>query len=169
MGRILAPFGVKGWVKVENYSDSIETLDSRSSWWLGREGGEWREAKLARTERHGNRLVARFEGCDSPEQAVRYRGLEVAVQRDSLPPLGENEFYQADLIGLEVRNVSDERLGTVAGLFSNGAHEVMRVTAWEPAGEQAGERERLLPFIPQVVKEVDVGAGRILVDWGKDW
>ena len=161
MGRVLAPFGVKGWVKIESYSDSPENLAGRSSWWLGRDGGEWREVKLAQTERHGNRLVARFEDCDSPERAVRYRGLEVAVQRDTLPPVGENEFYQADLIGLEVRNAKDERLGTVAGLFSNGAHEVMRV-----AGD---EGERLLPFIPQVVKEIDMDGRRILVDWGKDW
>ena len=85
----------------------------------------------------------------------------MAVLRESLPPTRENEFYQADLIGLEVRNMDDERLGIVAGLFSNGTHEVMRVAA--------DEGERLVPFIDQVVREVDIGAGRILVDWGKDW
>jgi 16S rRNA processing protein RimM len=85
----------------------------------------------------------------------------VAVPRESLPPTRENEFYQADLIGLEVRNMDGERLGTVAGMFSNGAHDVMRL-----AGD---EGERLLPFIEQVVREVDIGAGRIRVDWGKDW
>ena len=85
----------------------------------------------------------------------------MAVPRESLPPTRENEFYQADLIGLEVRNMDDERLGTVAELYSNGAHDVMRVSG--------DEGERLLPFIDQVVREVDICAGRILVDWGKDW
>ena len=101
------------------------------------------------------------EGCDSPEAAAAYRGLDVALPRESLPPTRENEFYQADLIGLEVRNMDDVPLGIVAGLFSNGAHDVMRL-----AGD---EGERLLPFIEQVVREVDIGAGRIRVDWGKDW
>jgi len=160
MGRIFAPFGVKGWVKVKTYSESPEGLAGRPSWWIGKDG-DWREARIAETAQNGARLVARLEGCDSAESAAAYRGLDVAVPRDSLPPTGENEFYQADLIGLEVRNMDDERLGTVAALFSNGAHELMRV-----AGD---EGERLVPFIDQVVREVDIGAGRILVDWGKDW
>ena len=160
MGRILAPFGVKGWVKVETYSESPESLAGRSRWWIGRDG-DWREATVVQTERHGVRLVARFEGCDSPEAATAFRGLDVAVPRESLPPTRANEFYQDDLIGLEVRNMDDERLGTVAGLFSNGAPDVMRL-----AGD---EGERLLPFTVQVVRNVDIGAGRILVDWGKDW
>ncbi len=160
MGRIFAPFGVKGWVKVKTYSESPESLAGRPSWWIGKDGN-WREAKVAQTEQHGAGLVARLEGCDSPEAAAAYRGLEVAVLRESLPPTRKDEFYQADLIGLEVRNIDDERLGMVAGLFSNGAHEVMRV-----AGDQG---ERLVPFIDQVVRKVDIGAGRILVDWGKDW
>lgn len=160
MGRILAPFGVKGWVKVKTFSESPEILAGRPVWWIGKDG-DWREATVAQTEQHGVRLVARLEGCDSPEAALAFRGLEVAVQRDSLPPTRKNEFYQADLIGLQVRNMKDEQLGAVAEVFSNGAHEVMRVAD--------GEIERLLPFIDQVVREVDMGAGRILVDWGKDW
>ena len=160
MGLILAPFGVKGWVKVKTHTESPESLAGRPIWWIGKDGN-WREARVAQTELHGARLVARFEGCNSPEAAVAYRGLQVAVPRESLPPTRENEFYQADLIGLEVRNMDGERLGTVAGMFSNGAHDVMRL-----AGD---EGERLLPFIEQVVREVDIGAGRIRVDWGKDW
>ncbi len=160
MGRILAPFGVKGWVKVETFSESPENLARHRSWWIGSEG-DWRECRVAETERHGDRLVARLEGCENPEAAAAYRGREIAVPREALPPAGADEFYQADLVGLEVWNLIDERLGTVTGLFNNGAHEVMRV-----AGE---EGERLLPFIPQVVREVDMQAGRIRVDWGKDW
>jgi 16S rRNA processing protein RimM len=160
MGRVLAPFGIKGWVKVESYSDSPESLLARRGWWLGRDG-DWAEVRVVGTELHGSRLVARFEGCETPEAALAYRGREVALMRDALPPPGKNEFYQADLIGLEVRNVEDELLGTLTGLFSNGAHEVMRVAG--------AEGERLLPFIPQVVRDIDLGARRIHVDWGKDW
>jgi len=160
MGRILAPFGVKGWVKVETFSESPENLARHQSWWIGSEG-DWRECRVAETERQGSRLVARLEGCESPEAAAKYRGREIAVPREALPPAGAGEFYQADLVGLEVWNLMEERLGTVTGLFSNGAHEVMRV-----AGE---EGERLVPFIPHVVREIDMHAGRIRVDWGKDW
>lgn len=160
MGRVLAPFGIKGWVKVESYSNSPENLLDAPLWWLGREG-EWAQIKLAGVDLHGNRLVARFEGCDTPEAAVAYRGREIALERDTLPPPGENEFYQADLIGLEVRNTEGELLGILSGLFSNGAHEVMRVAG--------AEGEKLLPFIPQVVRQVDLAGRCIRVEWGKDW
>jgi 16S rRNA processing protein RimM len=160
MGRILAPFGVKGWVKVETFGDSPDSLIRQRKWWIGGEG-DWKETGIAETQLHGKRLVARIEGCETPEAAIAFRGREIALPRDALPPTRENEFYQADLIGLEVWNLNDERLGTVTELFNNGAHEIMRV-----AGD---EGERLLPFIPQVVREVDMDAARIRVDWGKDW
>ncbi len=160
MGRILAPFGVKGWLKVETFSESPENLARHSTWWVGCEG-DWRECRVAETERQGRRLIARLEGCESPEAAAAFRGREIAVPREALPPAEAGEFYQADLVGLEVWNLMDERLGTVTGLFSNGAHEVMRVAD--------GEGERLLPFVPQVVREIDMQARRIRVEWGTDW
>jgi hypothetical protein len=84
MGRILAPFGVKGWVKVQSYSDTIENLAGRSSWWLGRDGAEWREVKLAQTERHGNR-----RGAQPPERLHLHGG--GAGHADLLPlEIGES-------------------------------------------------------------------------------
>lgn len=160
MGRVIAPFGVKGWIKIEPFTEAPEGLGQFSSWWIGA-GQDWREFRLAESARHGSVLVARLEGCDSRDAAAKFRGTEVAVPREALPPSGENEFYQADLIGMEVINLEDERLGSVAGFLRTGAHAVMRLAG--------AEGERLLPFIPSVVKMVDAGTGRILVDWGKDW
>lgn len=160
MGRVLGPFGIKGWVRIAPFTEAPDGLRQFPVWWLG-SGQDWREFRLAESARHGKFLVARFQGCDSPEVAAQLRGREVAVPREALPPGGENEFYQADLIGLEVRNVKDERLGLVESFLNNGAHEVMRVV------DEGGER--LLPFIPSVVKMVDTGTGCIVVDWEKDW
>ncbi|MBI2317101.1 MAG: 16S rRNA processing protein RimM [Betaproteobacteria bacterium] len=131
-----------------------------SSWWIGA-GEDWREHHVAESARQGSMLLARLEGCDDRDAAAQLRGREVAVPRAALPPSGENEFYQADLIGLEVRNLDGERLGSVAEFVATGAHPVMRLAG--------ADRERLLPFVAPVVKMVDAGAGRILVDWGKDW
>jgi 16S rRNA processing protein RimM len=175
MGRVLGPFGVKGWVKVACFTDSPGSLQNFPGWWVakGKEAGkqagraadrsdqDWSLIEVAESAVHLAHMVVRFQGCDSPEAAMRFRGCEVAVPRDELPRVGENEFYQSDLIGLEVWNLNDEPLGIVAELFSNGAHEVLRLR------EEAGER--LLPYIESVVKAVDLGTGRMLVDWGKDW
>jgi 16S rRNA processing protein RimM len=110
---------------------------------------------------HGASLVARFEDCVERDAALALKGSEVAVEREALPPNANNEFYWADLVGLKVANMQGEEFGVVAGLFENGAHPVMRIVD--------GETERLLPFIDQVVREVDMALGRIRVEWELDW
>jgi 16S rRNA processing protein RimM len=160
MGRVLAPFGVRGWVKVEPFTEHPEALARFASWWLAK-AGEWREVAVAEWARHDRRLVVRFEGCASPEEAVRYRGSEIAVPREALPELGANEYYRADLIGLRVVNRAGEELGRIEGLLENGAHPVMSVR-WEGG-------ERLLPLAGNVVERIDLQAGEVQVDWDADW
>jgi len=160
MGRVAAPWGVKGALKIEPFGAEIGNLCRYPAWWVGRPG-ELTEVALAECREHGKFLVARFAGCEDRDQADAYRGAEVAVRREDLPEPAEHEFYQADVIGLEVVNARGERLGKVAGFFGNGAHEVMRV-------EHEGG-ERLLPVAGEVIRKVDLEAGRIEVDWGADW
>lgn len=161
MGRVVAPYGVKGWVRIEPYGAAPDSLKAHSSWWVGR-SGDWRELKVAECVlQHGASLVARFEGCVERDAALALKGSEVAVERAALPRNAVNEFYWADLVGLNVVNMRDEALGAVAGLFENGAHPVMRVVK--------DGTERLLPFVEQVVRQVDMGDGRIRVEWELDW
>lgn len=160
MGRVAAPYGVKGWIKVVPFTSSPGTLRTFPSWWLGR-AGQWQEVEVVESAVHGAALVARISGYGAREQAARLRGLEVAVPRGALAATAPGEYYWADLIGLEVVNIEGQSLGTVASVFSNGAHEVLRVA-------QDG-RERLLPFVVAVVKKVDLAARRLDVDWGVDW
>ena len=163
VGRILAPYGVKGWVKIEPYTQSAESLRQFDGWRVGKgdPDGGWRGVTVAESALHSGNIVARFEGCEDRDAALKFRGMGVAVSRSLLPETKENEFYQADLIGLAVVNEAETELGKVSGLFSNGGHDVLRVR------HESGER--LLPFVPTVVKSVDLGAGVIRVDWGSDW
>jgi len=161
MGRIVAPYGLKGWVRIEPYSPVPGSLSAYPSWWVGR-NGSWRELKVAESLlQHGASLVARLEGCVERDAALALKGSEVALERGSLPRNAKDEFYWVDLVGLKVVNAKDEALGMVAELFENGAHPVMRIVA--------GETERLLPFIGQVVRQVDMAEGRIRVEWELDW
>ncbi len=161
MGRIVAPYGVKGWVRIEPYSADPGGLRTYPSWWVGRKGG-WREMKVAESVlQHAASLVARFEGCVERDAALALKGSEVALERRALPPNAINEFYWADLVGLKVVNEKGAELGVLAELFDNGAHPVMRIVD--------GETERLLPFIGQVVRQVELADGRIRVEWELDW
>ena len=82
------------------------------------------------------------------------------MPRGAFPAAQENEYYWADLIGLKVVNEQDEDLGTVSRVFGTGANDVLVVK---------NERERLIPFIGEVVKKVDLAGRVIRVDWGSDY
>jgi 16S rRNA processing protein RimM len=159
MGRIAGAFGIKGWVKVQPYTAAPAGLLRYRSWWVEDESG-WTRREIEQAEVQGQAVAAKFAGCDDRDAAALYRGREVAVARNELPEAGENEFYWADLVGLRVVNTAGEDLGAVARVFETGANDVLVVQ---------GDRERLLPFIEQVVREVDLAAGVIRVDWGSDF
>ena len=160
MGRVMAPWGVKGALKIEPFGSGSGSLCKYSAWWVGKPG-KLSEVAVAECRAHGAYLVARFRGCDSPEKAGAYRGAEVALKREDLPEPAAHEFYQVDLIGLEVVNERGERLGRVAGFITTGANDVMRVA------HESGER--LVPATAEVIRKVDLAAGTVEVDWGADW
>ncbi len=162
MGRILGPWGVKGWIKIAPFTAAPDALCDYPKWWIG-SGDDWREVNVEMVDAHADTVVAKLEGFEVRETVARLKGLEVAVPREALPEAGENEVYWDDLVGLDVVNLQGERLGRVSEVFSNGAHEVLRVA------EPGRKDERLLPYVEPVVREVDLTGARIVVDWGADW
>ena len=155
MGRVAGAYGVRGWLKVAPGGGVRDALPAAPEWWIGGRAYAVSEAKA-----HGATVVAKLAGLESREQAQALRGEQVSVRREALPPPDEGHYYLDDLVGLEVVNEQGERLGVVQRMFSNGAQDVMEV---------AGERTHLMPWVPAVVKAVDLFDGRITVAWGADW
>ena len=131
-------------------------------WWVGAEGGPWREYDLKALKMHGEGLVVLLDGVPDRTVAEAMKGLLVGAPRAALPKTEEDEFYWADLVGLDVINTAGERLGQVVGLIETGANAVLRVVGDDGV-------ERLLPFVSTVVQTVEREAGRIRVEWGSDW
>lgn len=165
LGRIIGPFGVHGWVKVHPFGDGPDAWCAMPQWWLAAkadaEPETWVPYALQEASLHGKGLVAKFESVVGRSGAEAIAGLYVGAPREALPKTAADEYYWADLVGLDVVNMQGERLGKVSELLSSGANEVLCV--------RDGEHERLLPFVAQVVKSVDTGGGVIRVDWGADW
>jgi 16S rRNA processing protein RimM len=155
MGRIAGAYGVRGWVKVAPGGGVRETLAAASEWWIGDRAYAVSEARA-----HGATVVAKLDGLQTREQAQGLKGQEVCLRRGALPQPGEGHYYLADLVGLAVVNEQGEWLGIVKQIFSNGAQDVLEVT---------GERTRLMPWVPSVVKRVDLPGGRVMVEWARDW
>lgn len=158
MGRVAAPFGIRGWIKVQPFTRTVGSLLEHPAWWLGREG-RWGSSKVEEGAVHGRSLIAKLEGCDDRDAAARLKGMDVALPRTELPASADGEYYWSDLIGLEVVNREGVALGRVAGLMETGASHVLVVQ---------GERERLIPFAEPVVLSVKVADGRLTVDWSAD-
>ena len=152
MGRVAGSYGVRGWIRIDR---AEEALPDCGKWWIG--GSEY---AVAQTKWHSGTLLAKLDGVESREAALLLKGSEVAVPREALPETEEGRFYLADLVGLEVMNEKGVRLGLVEKFFSNGRQDVMEVV---------GERARLLPWVPTVVKRVDLLKRRIEVEWEADW
>ena len=167
LGRIVAPYGVRGWVKIHAFGDDPSSWQRMPRWWLGpeAEGKHWNEVSLGEFRPHGAGWVARLEGVDDRTGAEALVGSYVAAPREALPATETDEFYWADLVGLRVENGRGEPLGIVAELLETGANPVLVVRQ----GDKGDAKEHLLPFVAQVVKDVDVAGGRIRVEWERDW
>lgn len=159
MGRVVAPFGVRGWIKVEPYTATVGSLTAYPVWWIG-DGAEWREQAVVHARAQGRIVVAQLAGCDDREQAAGFRGNRIAVPRASLPEAQANEYYWVDLIGLRVVNQAGLEFGAVVRILETGANDVLVVE---------GERERLIPFIADVVTAVEREAGLLRVNWDADF
>jgi len=160
LGQISGLFGVRGWVKVFSHTEPRENILSYSPLYL-RQGESWQPSKVIEGRRQGKAVVVHFAGIDDRDQAAVLIGTDIAVSREQLPALKADEYYWADLEGLRVINLEGVELGTVSHLFSTGANDVMVV---------GGERERMIPFVQgDYVRSVDVGKGKILVDWDEDF
>jgi 16S rRNA processing protein RimM len=160
LGRVSGVFGVKGWLKIRSYTEPHGNIAELDAWTLRLNGADRRfDVEDARS--HGDGAIVKLRGVDDRERAREWVGAEVVVERERLPATAANEFYWADLEGLEVRTETGEVLGKVDHLLATGAHDVLVL---------GGTRERLIPFVVgPVVKQVDLAAQVIVVDWSPDY
>jgi 16S rRNA processing protein RimM len=161
VGRIAAPYGVRGWVKVQLLAPEGTALLNQTAWHLRRRGGEFSKTAVLEAAQHGKVLIAQLEGLEDRDAAQAAAGTEVAIPRSALPKRKADEYYWSELIGLTVTNREQQKLGTVGGLLETGVHDVLVV--------KDGKTERLLPLVATVIDAVDLEAGEIRVDWGSDW
>jgi 16S rRNA processing protein RimM len=180
MGRVVAPYGVFGWLKVVPDTEAFDGLFDYDTWWLGK-GNDWREMVVETAKIHNDVLVVKLEGIDDRDAAFACKGKQIAVPRDTLPEPEENEYYWSDLIGLRVKNKQDVDFGLIVDVFETGANDVIAVRADAVKQEASADKtatkeavkekpqERLIPFIDSVVLEVDLAAKTMLVDWDADF
>ena len=165
MARIAGPFGIKGWVKLQTFTDAPDSLDAYASW-LIRDSklpstAPWREVVLEDFAVNVKGVVAKLQGFDDRTSVEGFVKFDVAIPRADLVEAEDGEHFWIDLIGASVVNPSGEVLGAVDTLMETGANDVLVV---QHAGGQ-----RLIPFVDAVIVKVDRQAKQIVVNWELDW
>jgi len=159
VGRIGAPYGVKGWMKIKSFTNPMENILVYQPWLIKRQG-QWQPLAINGSRYHHNRLIASVQGCDSKEAALPYRLTEIAVKRKQLATLGKHEYYWTDLQELTVFTISGDELGRIDHILPTGANDVLVVK---------GERQHLIPYLlHEVIKKIDLVNGKMVVDWDTD-
>jgi len=162
LGRIAGLYGVKGWVKVYSETDPPANILDYSPWYL-KLAGHWQPYELQEGRIHGKGIVARLGNCTNRDEASPLLGAEITVDRDQLPVLAKDEYYWAELIGLDVVSLEGVTLGKVDHLLETGANDVLVVRSED-------QQEVLIPYIRgDVVQEIDLEAGCLRVDWDPDY
>ena len=154
VGRVVRPHGVRGALLVEPYSDAIAELHAGSHVFLGPHAVA---ATVTRSHALTRGYLLSLRECLDRESAEAWRGVEVRVPVESVPPLPEGTYYHGDILGLAVVASDGTALGQVVEILQTGANDVYVV-------RDAEERELLLPAIASEIREIDLGSGRMVVD-----
>jgi 16S rRNA processing protein RimM len=159
VGHILGAQGIRGELRVFSDTSPRENILKYGPWYIER--GENLELSEVSGRLQGRQVIARLAGIEDRNQAEELTGCRILIRREQLPRLQDGDYYWSDLIGLKVESLQGEPLGVVASMLETGADDVMVLS---------GERERLIPFvIDDIVREVDLDAQRMVVDWRPDF
>ncbi|MCK8465030.1 ribosome maturation factor RimM [Aliiroseovarius sp. S1339] len=155
VGAIAGAFGVKGELRIKSFCADPEAIGDYGPLW-SEDGSRQFSLTLDRAIKNG--FAVTIEGVTTKEDGDALRGVRLFADREALPNLPDDEYYHADLIGLEVLDTGGRVLGRVSAVHNHGAGDVLEV-------QGPGLKDNaLLPFTLDAVPTVDLAAGRIIAD-----
>ncbi len=155
LGRVVATQGIRGELRVKVYSGQSETILMLTYLMLGRPDGGMERFEIETAAVRGKKLVVSLKEYDNINQVLHLVGREIYATRDQLPELAEGEFYWCDLLGLKAVTEEGITLGSVTEIIATGSNDVYVVSD--------GIRELLIPAVEDVVLEIDLAGGKMVV------
>jgi len=151
IGQILAPWGSKGEVRVRVVTDFPERFIPSATVYIKRQ-----PATIDSAQWHKSGMVIKLSTIDSPESAQGLQGQPIEIHRSQLQPLPEGQYYHFQIVGLEVWTTRGERLGEVTDVLPAASNDNYVV--------HGSEGDILIPAIGEVIKSIDLDAGRITIE-----
>ena len=159
LGKLSAPFGVRGWIKVTSFTEPAERILEYKDWRVVKDESV-QTLKLLQGKPHGKFMVVQFDGINDRDKAATLTHAEIQVPRSQLPE-SDDGYYWVDLIGLKVITKEGVELGVVDSMMETGANDVLVLK---------GDRERLIPWIEnEVIAQVDLASKTLTVDWDPEF
>jgi 16S rRNA processing protein RimM len=155
IGTLRRTHGIRGDILLDVETDFPERLKPGTSIYVG---DTKQQLKITRRRSHNDGLILGFEGISNAEQCARYRAHTVYVLAEDRPPLPEGEYYHHQILGLKVVDESGAVLGVITEIIETGANDVYVVT-----NPESTARDILIPAIKQVLLDVNLDAGTMLV------
>ncbi len=156
LGRITRPHGIKGEVRVAFFGDRPEILNGPL--WLSSHSGQARPLRVLAWRVQQEQLILALQGVEDRNQAEALRNAEILVAEADMPPPGEDELYLHQLMGLEVHQACPPRLlGVLENVIFPAGQELWSIIS--PDG-----KEILFPAVAEFVEDIDLDAGRIVVN-----
>lgn len=157
VGKIVNTHGVRGEVKVISTTDFPDERYAKGSTLYIKPDTKQMEKLIVASHRlHKNFHLLTFEGYHNINEVEKFKGEMLKISEDQLVDLEEDEFYYHEIIGCQVFTEDGTMLGKLKEILSPGANDVWVV-------QRPGEKDLLLPYIDQVVKEVDVQSKKVIV------
>ena len=176
LGAVSEAQGLQGQVKVRPHSSEPVALLSSKAVWLSIiprrnvgvsasiEQASLTQYKVKSAKMHSGNVVMALEGISDRDQALTLKGARILVARDAFPKADSDSYYWVDLIGCSAVNLQNEALGEVIDVTENGAHGVIAI------GDASSKAiKQLVPFVKEVVQNVDLANKTITLDWQSDW
>ena len=153
-GRVIKPYGVLGWVRVEVLTTNPLRYRKGSGFFLeGHEEGE--RLLLEEVKESAGTLLVKFQGLDDRKQAERLRGKRLLVTPDDIGEPPQGHLWEHQLLGLEVITTQGRNLGEVVEIIETGANDVIVVK---------GGKEYLIPMIEETVVDVELEEGKLIIE-----
>ena len=155
VGQIVNTFGVKGFVKVNPFTDDMNRFDELKKVYICKKN-EMKEIEIEEVKYHKNMVLLKLKGINDMTEAEKLKGSYLKIHRKDAIPLPEGTYYIADLIGLKVYTDDGNLLGKVDDIYNNGSTDIYVVK--DELGKQI-----LLPGTKEVLKEINLEQEKIVV------
>ena len=155
IGQIVNTFGIKGFVKINPFTDDLERFEELKSVFVVK-NKELIEMQIEEVKYHKHLVLVKFKGIEDINMAEKYKGCYIKIKRENARKLPEGTYFIADLIGIKVYDEDGNLLGKVDDIYNNKSTDIYVIK--DDLGKQI-----LLPSTKEVIKQIDVDNDRMVV------